>query len=118
MSDKSTSSLSLIGSIPILSAIATLAITQNLYAVASMFMIAFVYDVTALIGCIPIVGVWLQWNFVTSSVTPWLMSTFVIPSNAIWIANIVFWISMVTGGILTVIFTILLGIFVHDIVRG
>jgi len=106
-----------ISSIPIIAAIVTIAITHDIYVGATMFVVAFAYGLTTLIGAIPVVGVILQYMFINNTMNPWLLATFSLPLETMWIVNIVFWIAIIGGFISTIVTTSILAAFIYNRTR-
>ena len=94
-------------SVPLIAAIAAAAITQNVYAAASVFVIGIVYGIILLVSFIPIVGVFLQYYLMGAIASPWLLATFAVPANAFWIVSGLFWLDIILGAIVTIIVTII-----------
>jgi hypothetical protein len=92
--------------LPVLSAIATFAVTASISAAAGMFIIAIVYGLLGLLAFIPIGGVFAQYYVTNWVAAPWLVSTFAIPASAGWIISVLFWINIVGGTLITIIMTL------------
>lgn len=112
---KTTATLSSVG-IPLISillGIGAIAITENIYIGLSVFIISFAYMFTDVIGLIPFVGVYLQYVVLNNYVIPFMTTTFTIPPSVLVLLDIAFWISIIIGGIVTILSSIVVVAYIY-----
>lgn len=97
----------------ILLGIAAIAITQNVYVGLTVFVISFTYMFTDVIGLIPFVGVYLQYVVLNNYVIPFMTTTFTIPPSVLVLLDIAFWISIIIGGIVTILSSIVVVAYIY-----
>lgn len=117
---KTTTTVSSI-SIPLISillGIAAIAITQNVYIGLSVFIISLIYMLTDVIGLIPFVGVFLQYHVLVNYIMPFMTSTFAVPPEVMVLLNIAFYLSIIFGGLICALTTLITLAGVYTIITN
>ena len=110
MTNKEKTTVGSMISVPIISillGITAIAITQNMYTGLAIFIISIVYMLTDVIGLIPFVGVFVQYHVLTNYIIPFMTSTFMVPQEVMVLLSIAFYLSIIFGGLICVLTTVI-----------